>query len=73
MICVCVCVCVPLKKSFSFTDPTTLPLFRKNPHKKHINQTKNKSHFGAVSPQRYIRQLLNQSGVWNYHITNYLH
>jgi hypothetical protein len=36
----------PLKTNFRFIDP---------PPKK--NQTKNKSHFGAVSPQKFILQL----------------
>ena len=32
-------------------------------------QTKDKWHFGAVSPQRLILRLITQSGVWNYYIT----
>ena len=40
----------PLKTNFRFIDP---------PNK----QTKNKSHFGAVSQQRLILQLLTLSGV----------
>ena len=46
----------PLITNFRFIDP---------PNK----QTKNKSHFGAVSQQRLILQLLTLSGVWSSHIT----
>jgi len=57
-----------LKTNFRFIDPT--PKKTQNKTKQKQIETKNKSHFGAVSPQRFILQLLTQSGVWNYHITN---
>ena len=52
----------PLKINFRGIDSLPLPP-KKNPKTKNQKKTKNKSHFGAVSPQRLIFQFLAQSGI----------
>ena len=53
----------PLKTNFRFIDPSPQKPQNKTKRNKIKKQTKNKSHFGAVSPQRLILRLITQSGV----------
>ena len=56
----------PLKTNFRFIDPTPSPYQKKKQNKK---QTKNKSHFGAVSPETYSSVAYS---IWGLKLSYYL-